>query len=110
MASGTIVVDAAGPETMTFRELVALIRRTTGAHALIVNVPAPIMSLAARALGLFVRDVVLTAEEIEGLMAGLLVSHEPPLGQIGVTRWLEDGGTSVGGRYANELQRHFASV
>ena len=110
LAGGDIVVDAAGPETMAFRELVALIRGTTGAHALIVNVPAPLMRLAARALGLFVRDVVLTAEEIEGLMAGLLVSHEPPLGQIGVTRWLEDGGTSVGSRYANELQRHFASA
>jgi hypothetical protein len=55
-----------------------------------------------------VRDVVLTAEEIEGLMAGLLVSHAPALGQIGLTSWLEDTGASIGRRYANELQRHFA--
>jgi len=55
-----------------------------------------------------VRDVVLTAEEIDGLMAGLLVSHAPALGQISLTRWLEDTGPSIGSSYANELQRHFA--
>jgi NADH dehydrogenase len=108
LAQGAAVVDAAGPETMAFRELVALIRRAADARALIVNVPAPIMGLAARALGLFVHDVVLTAEEIDGLMAGLLVSHEPPLGEIGVTSWLEDRGRGIGRRYANELERHFA--
>src|SRR5438132_1114368 len=108
LAEGNIVVDAAGPEAMTFRELVALIRLATGARALIVNAPARVMRLASRALGLLVRDVVLTGEEIDGLMAGLLVSHEPPLGQIGVGSWLNDAGTAVGSSYANELQRHFA--
>jgi NADH dehydrogenase len=66
------------------------------------------MRHGARALGLLVRDVVLTPEEIDGLMAGLLVSHERPLGQIDLTRWLEDTGASIGRTYANELQRHFA--
>ncbi len=103
-----LVIDAAGPETMAFAELVALIRRAIGARAPIVHVPAPIMSLAARALGLLVRDVVLTSDEIDGLMAGLLVSHEPPLGQIPFSKWLYDNRTSVGCRYANELRRHFA--
>jgi hypothetical protein len=41
-------------------------------------------------------------------MAGLLVSHAPALGRIGLTRWLEDTGASIGRTYANELQRHFA--
>jgi NADH dehydrogenase len=108
LAETTVVVDAAGPETMAFRELVALIRRSTGANTLIINVPARIMRVAARALSLLVRDVVLTTEEIDGLMAGLLVSHEQPLGQVGLTSWLDDSGVLLGSRYANELQRHFA--
>jgi len=108
LAETNVVVDAAGPETISFGELVALISRATGARALVVNVPAWTMRLGARALSLLVRDVVLTAEEIEGLMAGLLVSHAPALGQIGLTRWLEDTGASIGRTYANELQRHFA--
>jgi uncharacterized protein YbjT (DUF2867 family) len=102
-----IVIDAAGPETLAFDELVALIRGATGARTPIVHVPAPIMGLAARALGLLVRDVVLTSDEIDGLMAGLLVSHEPPLGQIAFSAWLEHSRESVGRRYANELRRHF---
>ena len=43
-------------------------------------------------------------------MAGLLVSHEPPLGQIAFSQWLNEHATSVGRAYANELQRHFATT
>ena len=107
-AGGDLVIDAAGPETMAFDEVVALIRRAVAARALVVHVPAPVMGLASRALGLLVRDVVLTPDEIEGLMAGLLVSHEPPLGRIAFSEWLDDHRESVGRHYANELQRHFA--
>jgi uncharacterized protein YbjT (DUF2867 family) len=107
---GDAVLDAAGPQTMSFAALVALIRRTTGARAPIVHVPAPVMRVAARALGALVRDVVLTRDEIDGLMAGLLVSSEAPRGEIELTSWLEHGGVSVGTRYANELRRHFAPV
>jgi hypothetical protein len=57
----------------------------------------------------FVRDVVLTPEEIKGLMAGLLVSYDPPLGQISFSSWLDEHKTSVGRSYANELDRHFAT-
>jgi uncharacterized protein YbjT (DUF2867 family) len=108
-AQTDVTLDAAGPETMPFRELVSLIRRLSRAHALIVNVPPPVMRAAARALGLLVRDVVLSAEEIDGLVSGLLVSHQRPLGQIGLTSWLQDNATAIGTRYANELQRHFVA-
>ena len=102
-----LVLDAAGPETMAFEELVALIRDAVGARALMVHVPPPVMGLAARALGLLVRDVVLTPDEIDGLTGGLLVSAEPPLGKIVFSDWLEHSRESVGRRYANELRRHF---
>jgi nucleoside-diphosphate-sugar epimerase len=102
------VIDAAGPETMRFNDLVALVRSTVETRSPIVHVPPPLMSAAARALGLLVRDVVLTGDEIKGLMAGLLVSHDPPLGQIAFSRWLREHATTVGRTYANELDRHFA--
>jgi uncharacterized protein YbjT (DUF2867 family) len=103
------VIDAAGPETMAFAELVARVRSAVGAHAPIVHTPAPVMAATARALGVLVRDVVLTPDEIKGLMAGLLVSREPPLGQIAFSDWLDEHNASVGRAYANELQRHFAT-
>jgi NADH dehydrogenase len=108
-AGEDLVVDAAGPQTMPFAELVALIRRAIGARAPVLHVPSPIMSWAARALGLVTRDVVLTPDEIEGLMSGLLVSDKPPLGQISFSEWLDQNATSIGRSYANELQRHFVS-
>jgi NADH dehydrogenase len=107
-ASENIVIDAAGPETIAFEKLVTLIRDAVGARAFILHVPPPVMGVAARALGLLVRDVVLTPDEIDGLMAGLLISNEPPLGKISFSDWLDHSGGSVGRRYANELRRHFA--
>jgi uncharacterized protein YbjT (DUF2867 family) len=108
-ASRDLVIDAAGPETLPFCGLVALVRSAVNARSPIFHVPAPLMAATARALGLLVRDVVLTPEEIKGLMAGLLVSCDPPLGQIAFSRWLEEHKTSVGRSYANELHRHFAT-
>ena len=102
------VIDAAGPETMPFGELVALVRSAVGARSPIVHTPPAVMAAAARALGLLVRDVVLTPEEIKGLMAGLLVSHDPPLGQIAFSAWLDEHRSSMGRAYANKLDRHFS--
>lgn len=108
-AGDDVVVDAAGPEQMPFAELVALIRTAVGSHGPVIPVPPVLMAGAARALGLLVRDVVLTPDEITGLMNGLLVSHDPPRGQIAFSRWLDQHAASVGSSYANELRRHFRS-
>ena len=106
---GDLLIDAAGPERMPFLDLVKLIRSAVNARSPIVHVAPALMSAAARGLGLLVRDVVLTPEEIRGLMAGLLVSHDPPLGRIAFSEWLELHRASVGRSYANELHRHFAT-
>jgi uncharacterized protein YbjT (DUF2867 family) len=105
-----LVIDAAGPETMPFRDLVALIRSAVNARSPVIRIPPTLMAAAARGLGLLVRDVVLTPDEIRGLMAGLLVSHDPPLGRIAFSEWLDEHKTSIGRSYANELHRHFTSV
>jgi nucleoside-diphosphate-sugar epimerase len=102
-----IVIDAAGPEKMAFAKLVALIRAAVGAHGPVIPLPPVVMAAAARALGLLVGDVVLTSDEITGLMHGLLVSSEPPRGHIVFSRWLDQHASSLGSSYANELRRHF---
>lgn len=110
-ASGhELIVDAAGPQTISFDELVHAVRRAVGGRAPILHLPPRLMSAVSRALGLIVHDVVLTADEIKGLTAGLLVSHERPLGRIAFTEWLAEHGASIGRSYANELQRHFAAA
>ena len=109
-ADDDIIVDAAGPETLSFVELVNAIRRATGSRAPLLHAPSIGVATAARALGLLLGDVVLTADEIKGLTAGLLVSRHPPLGRIAFTDWLGDHSSSIGQRYANEVRRHFTPI
>jgi nucleoside-diphosphate-sugar epimerase len=106
--AGDAIMDAAGPEVMTFGELVRAVRSAVGARSPILHLPPAAMSAAARALSLLVHDVVLTTDEISGLTAGLLISHDPPLGRIAFSEWLAENSHSIGRSYANELQRHFA--
>ena len=107
-SSDDLVIDAAGPEIMRFNDLVALVRTAVNTRSPIIPLPPRLMSAAARALGLLVRDIVLTPDEVSGLMAGLLVSHDPPLGRIAFSQWLDEHKATVGRSYANELSRHFA--
>jgi NADH dehydrogenase len=63
--------------------------------------------LAAQFLGIFVNDVILTPEEVDGLMAGLLVSKESPRGKTHLGDWLEKNKDKVGVKYASELRKHY---
>ena len=63
--------------------------------------------MAARLVGQVLRDVVLTPDELQGLMAGLLVSNEEPTGETSFTRWLQENGSSLGTRYVSELNRQY---
>lgn len=101
------VVDAAGPDKMSFAQLVRAVRTAVGSHSPILHAPPVAMAALARALGLLVRDVVLTPDEIRGLTSGLLVSHQPALGHISFIEWLKENGATLGSAYANELDRHF---
>lgn len=108
-ADDDLVVDAAGPERMPFRDLIALIRAATGRHGPVIPLPPVLMTAAARTVGLLVGDVVLTPDEITGLMDGLLVSDDRPLGEIAFSDWLDEHASSLGSAYANELDRHFSA-
>ncbi len=101
------LIDAVGPDAYTFRELVQLVGEKIGARRLLISVPPRLALLAAQSLSLFVRDVILTPEEVDGLMANLLVSKEPPRGKIAFRDWLEKNKNLVGMKYASELKRHF---
>jgi NADH dehydrogenase len=64
--------------------------------------------LAAQFLSLFVGDVILTREEVEGLMTNLLVSKDPPLGRTAFKDWLESNKSTLGTAYASEIKRHYS--
>ena len=54
------------------------------------------------------RDVVLTRDEVDGLMAGLLTSGEQPTGTTRLSDWLKDGADGLGRRYVSELTRNWS--
>ena len=72
--SENVVFDAVGPEILTFEEMVRLIARRVGSRARLIHVRPSVALLTARIAGWLVRDVVLTRDEIDGLLAGHLVS------------------------------------
>ena len=103
-----VVINAVGPETFTFEELVRVIARTVGSRARIIHVPPAVALAAARLIGLVVRDVVVTKDELEGLMANLVVTDGPATGQRRLSDWLADHASNVGRTYASEVSRHYA--
>jgi NADH dehydrogenase len=105
--SGNKVMDAVGPEIYTFQELVQLIAGKVGSHARILHLPPGLALFLSRLVGGIVHDVVLTHEEVEGLMAGLLASSNEPTGHTRLSEWASRHAHLLGRRYASELHRHF---
>ena len=101
------VIDAVGPDIFTFKQMVQLIGERLGAKRPLIPVPPRLALLAAQFISLFVHDVVLTPEEVDGLMAGLLVSKEPARGKIRLADWLQKNKDKVGTIYASEIKKHY---
>jgi len=105
--SENIVVDAVGPEIFSFKELVRLIADTIGSKSKLVSLPAPIALKITKSIGHFVNDVIITQEEVEGLLGNLLVSKRPATGKTSFSQWLSQNRDKVGRKYSSELKRHF---
>lgn len=101
------VVDAVGPETFTFEELVRLIARTVGSRSRIVHVPASLTLLSASVIGRVVGDVLVTRDELEGLMANRVTTEGPATGTRRLSDWLARNADVVGRSYASEIGRHY---
>ncbi len=102
-------LDSVGPDVFTYDEMVKLVRDKTHTKARLLHVPPSLVLLAGSALGLLVRDVVLSRDEIAGLSANLLVSNStaPAPGRIRFSDWLDDHASHLGRHYASEMARHY---
>lgn len=104
------VIDAVGPEVFTFRELVQYIGGVVGSRAKIIPMNRSIVLALAHMFGWFLGDVLLTRQEVDGLMAGLLVSSATPTCPTHFTDWLKTHGAGLGAEYASEIARHYRST
>ena len=105
--SGSVTVDAVGPESLRFREMVMAIRAATGSRAVIVAAPAQAIPPLSRVLGLALRDTLLTSDEYRAMAAGLADSGAPATGKVKLTDWIAEHGDDLGRSYANEITRHY---
>jgi len=58
-------------------------------------------------LGLLMKDVMLTRDEIKALMGNYLISSSSPIGKTKLSVWLRDNANLIGSKYASEIKRHF---
>ncbi len=101
------IADAAGPETFTFAELLRLLASSMGVRCTIMPMP-PILALSlTRFVGFFKHDVPLVRDELDGLMASLLASHDPPTGTTRLSNWIAANANTLGRQYVSELNRNF---
>ncbi len=100
-------MDAIGPEEFKFREFVELIASKIKPDIKLLYVPPALGIALGKVIGLAVRDVILTSQELRGLMEEMLTSKQTPNGTTKFSDWLETYQDRLGSSYTSELNRHY---
>ena len=98
-------INATGPETFTYRNLVSGIAGILGIKRPILPMHPAVAFTAGFILGRLLRDVMITWPEVKGLMSNLLRTDSPPVGKTRLTDWARDNKNTLGKKYASELLR-----
>ena len=104
---GSQTSDAIGPETFTYEEFLHLIAREINRKVHFMNISSSLGILLGKLIGWVVKDVVLTKDELQGLMRNKLTSTQEPNGKTLFSSWLRDNKQHIGSEYTSELNRHF---
>lgn len=100
-----LVIQAVGPESFSYRDLVKQIGKAIHCERSIINIPPWLGYVVSRMIGFFMNDTFITREEIRGLMSGLLDVEGPPAGPTKISDWCHKNSASLGHHYASELAR-----
>ena len=100
-----VITNAIGPETFTYKELVETIGDIIGKQKPIVSFSTTMGYIAGLLIGKIVGDVMITRDEITGLMNSLLYVDSPPVGKTKLTEWVKEHRDSLGRKYTSELAR-----
>jgi NADH dehydrogenase len=100
-----VTMDAIGPETFTYRDLVTGIAEIIGVRRPILSMPPALAYAAGWTLGRWMGDVMITWPEVKGLMTDLLCTDSPATGITCLTDWAREHKDTLGVKYASELAR-----
>lgn len=101
------ILDAIGQESYSFKEFVELIASKVKPYARLWHVPPRVGITLGQLIGFGFRDRLLTRDELQGLMDGMLTSNQSPNGSTCFSDWLEVNRKTIGTRYSSELDRHY---
>jgi hypothetical protein len=101
------IIDAIGPETFTYDDFLKLIASELHRNIAFVQLSPSIGIFLGKLIGLFVKDIVLTKDEVRGLMVNKLTSTQDPNGKTCFSEWLRINKDFIGKAYISELGRHF---
>ena len=104
-ATEDAIINAIGLETFTYKELVKAVGRAIGKRRPVIGVPPSVGLFVTSILGRVVDDVMITREEVAGLMADLLYVETPPTGTTRLTEWMSTCAETLGKQYTSELAR-----
>jgi len=102
-----IAIDAVGPQEYSFEEFVRLIAAMIHPKTRLVRTSPSIGIALGNLIGWAKRDVLLTRDELRGLMDELLTSQQTPNGQTRFSDWLDIYKDEIGLSYSSEIKRHF---
>ncbi|MFN8078098.1 MAG: NAD(P)H-binding protein [Kineosporiaceae bacterium] len=100
-----VTIDAVGPQDFTFEDLVGTVAEAVGTHWWPVHLPPAVVAVILRGLSVLTRDVVLTRDEIDGLMASLVTTDGEATCPTRLTDYLREHAAQVGASYHSELDR-----
>lgn len=102
--------DIVGPEILAFNDFVRVIGDSIGCKVRISH-SRPAMAYAfSRAIGYALRDVIMTWDEMQGLMGSLLVSKYRPTGKTVFSKWIAEHAATLGRRYTSGRKRYFRGL
>jgi NADH dehydrogenase len=104
-ASANTLVEAVGPESFTYGELLRVLAEALGLRRRFLRVPAWLGYAMGTLAGCFLRDRLITWEEIKGLMSERLWVDAPAVGSTRLSEWARAHADTLGRRYASELRR-----
>jgi len=107
MSDKSKIIDSCGPEKFTYRELVELISTEIKSKSLIFNLNPYLAFILSKPISFFMKDNLITFNEIKGLMSNLLISEITPTGKTIFSEWLRENVSMLGLKYKNDLVKHY---